>query len=428
MTRVCVSDHPACRLAALLCIGVLLAASVSASAQTNIYQVRNPRTYRIDPPLTPARETNLIPQMIAFRPGTSTGTLIIGWLSADQQAAEVLEVQVDLDTAPPTSSTNDATLVSRVPALGLGAGLDYQSDDVVAIMSRSTSARDGVIGIGPLTIDDTGVITNISVPVRIPVVVTDTFGTNLGPESISFGGIRTIDTNTINTLFVLFAGDPAGVWVADMVARDYVDVAPNASSGITDISPIIPWDGETGTVNLDPDRHQLRAVEVVSNIAFLLTARRANVNDAGTIQYFLIEVDLTARKIVATIPLADVFDQRINEPSEMLGGDLDVYVRTNGTLRISIVTPGSGLNVGVLDAQLVASTEPPIYGGNTGGGGGGTDTGDHPVLYVCPGFGIVLPLSALALAVQASRAAARRRRTGSSAPANVAGAAPPCRD
>jgi hypothetical protein len=355
------------------------------------YQVSNPRTYRIDPALTPPLPNGLVPQMLAYRTAgnNGAGTLLLSWQTGEGQPSEALEVAVDLDTPPPPESDNDATLISQIPALQGMTAMDYQSDRQVLVMSRTVGTQQAVLSLGAFTLNGQGGVTGLTPTAAItPPVVPGGLGTNLGPQGIAFGGVRNIADGTYNTGIVVFAGDPSGLWAADLSTGQWLDANKANSGGANAITPLVGWNGNTGVVNQDPDRHQLRGIDVIGDIAFLLTARQRDVNDPNSIEYYLIQVNLLVSEVQGVVNLGDLFDQRITSPSQALGGDLDVSARADGTVRIIFNTPGSGKYIGELDGQLVPIGSNPI--------GSGTTPQASAVIWVCPGIGIAIPIMILA--------------------------------
>jgi hypothetical protein len=293
-----------------------LAVCSLAEAQ-NFFQVSNPRTYRIDPPLTPALPSDLVPQMLGYRPtgANGTGSVILNWQTSQGEDAQTLEVSVNFNTTPPADSTNDATLITQISAFNVGTAIDWQSDQRVLVMSRTVGTRQALIALGPFVFDQQGNITNLRVDASIsPPVVTGGLGTNLGPQGLSFGGIHDVD-GVLDWAAVIFAGDPAGLWAADLVTLQWLDANASNTGGANAISPLIPWSGNTGGVNLDPGGHRLRGVDVIGNIAFLLTARQSDPADTGSIQYYLIQVDLLVQQRLAVVNLGDLFDSRMTSPT-----------------------------------------------------------------------------------------------------------------
>lgn len=393
------------RGARLLAAVVLFAACRLVEAQ-NFYQVSNPRTYRIDPPMTPPLADGLVPQALTSRTVESNGnsTLILTWQTSTGTPSAALEVAVNLDIPPIAESANDATLIAQIPNLAPVTAMDYQSDQQVLTMTRTVGTVQAAVGVGPFVFDDQGDIVNVFLNTRIaPPVVTGGLGTNLGPQGIAFGGIRNVGGGVYDTAIVVFAGSPAGLWAADLSTARWLDANLANTSGANAISPIVPWSGDTGGVNQDPGGHQLRGVDVLGDIAFLLTARQQDANDPNSIQYFLIQANLLVQQRLAVVNLGDLFDQRITAPSAALGGDLDVTARSDGTVRIVFSTPGSGKDIGVLDGQLVPIGSAPIAGGST------PPPESTAVIWVCPGFGIAIPIVTAATLLWLSGSAWVRR-------------------
>jgi len=395
--RLPATDRPLRRAVCLLTAVAPLLLCPPTKGQS-FYQVSNPRTYRIDPPITPPLPDDLVPQMLAYRStgAHGTGSIILNWQTSQGEAAATLEVAVDLTATPPAASTNDATLITQIPAFNVATAMDWQTDQRVLLMSRTVGQRQSLIALGPFVFDQQGNITNLRVDASIaPPVVTGGLGTNLGPQGLAFSGVRDVG-GVYTTAAVIFAGDPAGLWAADLTTLQWLDASASNTGGANPISPLVPWSGNTGAANLDPGGHRLRGVDVLGDIAFLLTARQSDPADAGSIQYYLIQVDLRVQQRLAVVNLGDLFDSRITSPTDALGGDVDVLATSSSTVRILFNTPGSGKYIGALDGKLVPNGSPAIApgsGGGDGGSGGETPSTDgQAVIWVCPGFGIALPL------------------------------------
>lgn len=379
-------------MACLLAMPAALALCGVAQGQ-NFYQLYKPRTYRIDPPLSPAMPNGLVPGALAYRAAGNggAGSLLVGWQTPDGSTGEMLEVAVDLDTTPPFESDNDAQLLARVDALRLVRELDSVSDLNVVAISRASGTRLAAFVYGRFTTDVAGNVANMAVGTSSQPLPPTRLGSNIAPEGVALGGTRNIGSGVYTIAQPMFANDPAGLWVTDATNGKWVDADTRNTGGANDISPLLAWSGDTGTVNLDPDRHQLRAVDAVGYTSFLLTARRRDPNDAASIEYYLVQVNTLSQHVLAVAGLAEVFDARITSPSEAPGGGLDVTTRPDGTVRIALSTAGSGKYIGVVDGRLVAEGSPAVAGDTP------TPTpGSEAVVWVCPGIGLGLPAILLA--------------------------------